>query len=63
MSDERHPPLGPDALGDLLQKLNEVMDEAERLRREVSRQLSEQRAGQQQQLTETSRRKRRSPKR
>lgn len=44
MADERK-------LAEVLAKLNEVMAEAERLRREVSRQLTEQRASQQQQVT------------
>ena len=35
--------LTPDRLAQLLEKLNDVMGEAERLRREISRQLEEQR--------------------
>ena len=57
MADERTT-LGPEALSALLMKLDEVMVEAERLRREVSRQLAEQRAGQQQRITQPPRRKR-----
>ena len=57
MSDEGGT-LGPDVLSALLLKLDEVMVEAERLRREVSRQLAEQRADQQQRITEPPRRKR-----
>jgi hypothetical protein len=63
MSDERKSTLGPDALAILLEKLDSVMVEAARLRREVTRQLSEQRAGQQQRITAPPRRKRPSRKR
>jgi len=55
MADERK-------LAEVLAKLNEVMAEAERLRREVSRQLEEQRGRQQQQITPTFKPKR-TPKR
>ena len=51
MADERK-------LAEVLAKLNEVMAEAERLRREVSRQLAEQRGSQQQQITPPPKRKR-----
>ena len=57
MADERQS-LGPEALSALLVKLDEVMVEAERLRREVSRQLAEQRADQQQRITQPTRRAR-----
>lgn len=50
--------LTPERLEQLLAKLNDVMDEAARLRREVSRQLVEQRRGTQQQLTPARRRAR-----
>jgi hypothetical protein len=62
MADERQT-LGPEALSALLVKLDEVMVEAERLRREVSRQLAEQRADQQQRITEPTRRRRAAHKR
>jgi hypothetical protein len=62
MADERQT-LGPEALSALLVKLDEVMAEAERLRREVSRQLAEQRADQQQRITQPPRRKRTARKR
>jgi hypothetical protein len=62
MADERQT-LSPEALSALLLKLDEVMTEAERLRREVSRQLAEQRADQQQRITEPPRRKRAARKR
>ena len=58
MVDERRQTLGPEALAALLEKLDEVMAEAERLRQEVSRQLSTQRADQQQRITPSPRRKR-----
>ena len=45
-------------LAEVLAKLNEVMAEAKRLRRDVSRQLAEQRGRQQQQITPPSKRKR-----
>ena len=62
MVDERRT-LGPDALASLLHKLDEVMAEAERLRQQVSRQLSTQRADQQQRITPPAKRKRPSRKR
>lgn len=43
--------LTPERLSLLLQKLNEVMAEASRLRREVTRQLDDQRRAVQQKLT------------
>ena len=51
MADERK-------LAEVLAKLNDVMAEAERLRRDVSRQLAEQRGSQQQKISPTPRRKR-----
>lgn len=56
MADERK-------LADVLAKLNDVMAEAERLRRDVTRQLAEQRGSQQQKLSPAPRRKRPAPKR
>jgi hypothetical protein len=44
------PLLTPDVLGQLLAKLDDVMDEAARLRRQVNRQLAEQRRNVQQKL-------------
>jgi len=43
--------LTPERLAQLLEKLNDVMGEAARLRREVSRQLLEQRGTMQQRVT------------
>lgn len=59
MADERKgPATGSDVLTTVLRKLDEVMAEAERLRSQVSRQLADQRAGQQQQLSPDPKRKR-----
>jgi hypothetical protein len=58
MPDERKHTLDPAALAALLSKLDSVMAEAQRLRKEITRQLSEQRADQQQTLSQPSRRKR-----
>jgi hypothetical protein len=52
MADERKIALGPGALASLLEKLDDVMAEAARLRAEVSRQLTEQRGRQQQKITQ-----------
>jgi hypothetical protein len=43
--------LTPERLAQLLAKLNDVMTEADRLRREISRQLVEQRRATQQRVT------------
>lgn len=48
--------LTPERLAQLLAKLNDVMSEAERLRREVTRQLSEQRRSIQQKLVPSRKR-------
>jgi hypothetical protein len=48
-------PLSRKDLADLLAELDRVMEEASTLRREVTRQLEEQRNRQQQQLSPTSR--------
>lgn len=56
MSDK--PLLTPERLTQLLTKLNEVMAEAERLRREVTRQLGEQRQSLQQKVSGRSGRRR-----
>ena len=50
--------LTPDRLAQLLEKLNDVMGEAERLRREISRQLEEQRRSILQKVTPTRKRAR-----
>ena len=50
--------LTPERLAQLLEKLNDVMGEAARLRREVSRQLVEQRGTMQQKVTSTRKRAR-----
>jgi len=47
------PDLTPERLTVLLQKLNDVMTEASRLRREITRQLDDQRRAIQQKLTPT----------
>jgi hypothetical protein len=49
-------PLTPERLAQLLEKLNDVMGEAARLRREVTRQLAEQRHSVEQKLTPPRRR-------
>jgi hypothetical protein len=49
-------PLSPKELADLLKELDRVMDEAADLRREVTRQLEEQRHRQLQKLSPVSRR-------
>jgi hypothetical protein len=48
--------LTPERLAQLLDKLNEVMAEADRLRREVTRQLNDQRRSVQQRITGTRKR-------
>ena len=55
MADDTPP--GVDALKQVLDRLNDVMAEAARLRKEVIRQLDEHRAGQQQQLSSGRKRK------
>jgi len=57
MADDRTP-ITPEKLKDVLDKLNEVLGEAARLRKEVMRQLSDQRASDQQLLTLARKRKR-----
>ena len=56
-------PPNVDALKQVLDRLNDVMAEAARLRKEVIRQLDEQRAGQQQELSVTRKRKATKPRR
>jgi hypothetical protein len=53
-------PLSPDELAELLRRLDEVMDEAQRLRQQVTRQLAEQRGSQQQRITLPASRRRKS---
>jgi hypothetical protein len=57
-ADERSS-LNPQKLGEVLAKLNDVLAEAARLRKEIIRQLSDQRAAQQQHLTVPRKRKKR----
>jgi hypothetical protein len=49
---DRRDALTPERLAQLLDKLNEVMTEAERLRREVSQQLDDQRRTVQQRVSQ-----------
>jgi hypothetical protein len=51
-------PITPEKLKGVLDRLNEVLAEAARLRKTVISQLSDQRASEQQQLTLTRKRKR-----
>jgi hypothetical protein len=62
MADDRTP-ITPEKLKDVLDKLNEVLGEAARLRKEVIRQLSDQRASDQQLLSLARKRKRAARKR
>jgi hypothetical protein len=57
----RQDPLTPERLALLLDKLNEVMTEASRLRREVTRQLADQRRSLQQRLTPSRKKTRKRP--
>jgi hypothetical protein len=50
-------PLTPERLSQLLTRLDEVMTDAARLRREITRQLSNQRRDQQQKVTNTRKRR------
>ena len=59
MADEG--PISSDKLKQVLDRLDDVLDEAARLRKEVIRQLGEQRAGQQQHLSGSRRRTSRTP--
>ena len=61
MADDR-PPISPEDLKQVLDRLNEVLGEAARLRKEVMRQLSEQR-GRQQQVPSKTRGVKRKPSR
>ena len=50
-------PLTPERLSELLSRLNAVMTEAERLRREITKQLNDQRRNDRQNVTVTKRRR------
>jgi hypothetical protein len=50
MADERTPPITPENLKEVLARLNDVLEEAARLRKDVIRQLSDQREGDRQYL-------------
>jgi hypothetical protein len=58
MVDERTP-LTPEELAELLATLDKVMEDAERLRRSVTRQLAHDRASERQELSPASNRPRR----
>jgi hypothetical protein len=51
------PPVSAETLKQVLDRLNDVLAEAARLRKEVIRQLGEQRAGQQQHLSAARKRR------
>ena len=57
MADDDGTPITSENLKQVLDRLNDVLAEAARLRKEVMRQLSEQRAGQQQHVTTVRKRK------
>ena len=50
-------PLTPERLSELLARLDEVMSDAARLRRQITRQLSDQRRDDQQKVTVTRKRR------
>lgn len=50
-------PLTPERLSELLARLNDVMADAQRLRREITKQLNDQRRNEQQKITNTRRRR------
>ena len=54
-------PISPDKLRQVLDRLDDVLAEAARLRKEVIRQLGEQRAGQRQHLSDVRERGSRTP--
>ena len=54
---DNDPPLTPERLSELLTRLDEVMTDAARLRRQITRQLNTQRRDQQQKITVTRRRR------
>ena len=51
------PPLTPERLSELLSRLDDVMTEAGRLRRQITAQLNDQRRKEQQKVTVTRRRR------
>jgi hypothetical protein len=53
-----HAPLTPERLSELLARLDEVMSDAARLRRQINRQLSDQRRDNQQKVTVTRNKRR-----
>jgi arsenate reductase-like glutaredoxin family protein len=58
MAADERTPITSEKLKEVLDKLNDVLAEAARLRKEVIRQLADQRASQQQHVTATLKRKR-----
>lgn len=52
-----HDLLTPERLSELLARLDEVMTDAARLRRQITKQLNDQRRSEQQKVTKTRRRK------
>jgi hypothetical protein len=62
MADERTP-ITPENLKEVLERLNDVLEEAARLRKDIIRQLSDQRAGHRQHLSPARKRKKPSRKR
>jgi hypothetical protein len=63
MPDDRTSGLPPERLAEVVAKLDQVMVEAQRLRREVTRQLAEQRGGQRQEVSPTRRKTSSKPRR
>lgn len=60
MTDAPRRPLTPAQLAETLQRLEDVMDEAARLRREITKQMAEQKQHQQQKVSVTRRPRKRS---
>ena len=52
-----HAPLTPERLSELLSRLDEVMTDAARLRRQITKQINDQRREEQQKVTETRKRR------
>lgn len=63
MAADERTPITSENLKEVLDRLNEVLAEAARLRKEVMRQLSDQRASLQQHLAPSRKRKRSGPRR
>jgi len=57
LSSERMPALTPERLAELLSRLNDVMTDAARLRRQITRQLNDQRRRLQPKITAPRRRR------